>query len=238
MAITYRGVGTEAHANNNNVTPGLPTGHTTNDLLVIIDALRVSSETVSATDYVELLTAQTRTTILAKVHDGSEADPLVTKTGTTGSHSAVMIALTGTTNDLSPTSNIVHASASQGNGTSDNTIEYPALTITEDNTIVLLIATYNNDDDTTGQTFDTPSGFTQVGAYQTSLGADQTIIVYYSIQTAAANISAGTITRSGAGATAGSAAVLISLRASAVAGHPAARRFGRTPYGLENVRIY
>ena len=216
-AITYEGVGAAAHANGGAVTPGLPSGHTTSDLLVIIDAMRASSETVSATEYVGLLAVQTRTTILAKVHDGTEADPVVTPTGAPNSHSAVLIGLAGTTNDLSPTSDIVHASASAANGTADNTIEYPALTVSEANTIVLLIATYNNDDDGSGQTFDTPSGFTQVGAYFTGLGADQTIVVYYSIQTTAASISSGTITRTAAGATAGSAAALISLRAAAAA---------------------
>lgn len=237
MAITYNGVGTESHASNNSTTPGLPT-HASGDLLVVLDLLRATAETSAVTGYTQLATLSntgTRITAFGKIDGGAESGPTVTVSGTAGSHSSVMLSFDGTATNPATA---VHASASAASGTGDNTIDYPALTITEPNTVVLLILGFNNDDDTAGQTFDTPAGFTQVGEYHTSLGADQTIVVYYQIQTTATSISAGTVTRTAAGATAVSGALILSILPAAVAGHPASRRFGRRIIGVENVRIY
>lgn len=215
-AITYNGVGTDSHANNGSTTPGLPT-HASGDLLLIADTMRATAETPSATGYTNLYnlnSASTRITLFGKIDGGSESGPTVTVSGASNTHSSVMIGIDGTATDMGT---VVHASASQANGGADNSVEYPALTITENNTIVVLILEYNNDDDLIGDlSWSTPSGFTQVGSYCTALGADMCTVVYYQIQTTATNISSGSVTRTTTGATASHGALIVSLKSSVV----------------------
>lgn len=208
MAITFVNAGTAAHGNAVSVTPGLPTGHTTDDTLLIFDALKASG-TVSTSGYSELSTVlgstSRRLTVLSKTHSGTESDPTVAITGTGNSHSAVICAIRGSSGVLDGTPQ------TQTGDNVDLTIEYPALTVTEDNCIVWLFVSHNDDLASGALTFDTPAGFTKVGEYDTQAGGDHSFAIYYQIQTTASSISAGTVTKS-SGLGAVNAAMIFALK--------------------------
>ena len=208
MTITVVNVGTAAHANDASVVPGLPAGHTANDILIAFDALRADG-TIAATGYTEIATdgsTSHRLTALKKTDGGSETDPTLAITGTGNSHSAVVAAIRGSSGvvDGTPQTDV--------SGNVDLTISYPALTVNENGCIVWLFISHNDDLASGSLTFDTPSGFTKLGEWDTTLGSDHSLAVYYQIQTAAANIGAGTVTKSG-GADATSMAMIFALRA-------------------------
>jgi hypothetical protein len=215
MTITYVAAGTAAHANATSVTPGLPAGISAADTLLVIDALKADGTVAdSLGEYTELATVlgstSRRLTVLGKTHDGSESAPQIDITGTGNSHSAVMIALRGAYQTIA---SAVHASAGQAGDNVDLTIEYPALTITEDNCAVLLVISHNDDLASGALSFSTPAGFTKVGDYDTTLGGDHSFAIYEQIQTTATSISAGTVTKSGGGG-AVNAAIILALKAS------------------------
>lgn len=230
MSITYVGAGTAAHGNNVSVTPTLHASSTTGDLLLVFDGERGTSATCadSLAEYTQLgsVTAASHTaTVLARAHDGSEGDPQINITaGTVTSHSAVAVTIRGAVTTLtgSPAACLDGAIQTQSNGGSDLTIEYPALTVTNDNCIVFLFVKLN--DDLNGGSFDTPAGFTPIGPWDTTLGADHAFQIYYQIQTTATNISAGTVTASGGTVAAVSQAMIFAIKASAATGHPAMAR--------------
>lgn len=218
MAITYVNVGTAAHANAASVTPGLPASIAAGDTLLVIDALKADGTVAdSLAEYSQLATilgsTSRRLTLLGKIHDGSESAPQIDITGTGNSHSAVMIALRGAYQAIA---SAVHASAGQTGDNVDLTIEYPALTITENNCAVLLVVSHNDDLAAGALTFDTPAGFTKVGEYDTTLGGDHSFAIYYQIQTTATNISAGTVTKSGGGGAVNAAMIVALLPAASL----------------------
>lgn len=213
MAITFVAVGAVAHANTASVQPALPAGHTTADILIAFDANRADG-TSAAAGYTELHangSTSRRFTALSKTDGGTEAEPTIAVTGNANSHSALLCAIRGSTGEL-------HGSpVSQLNGNVDLTIEYPALTITQDGCVVFLFVTHNDDLGVGAYSFDTPAGFTKAGEFETQLGSDHSGAVYYQIQTTATSIGSGTVTKSGGG-TAVSAAMLFALLPTGIAG--------------------
>lgn len=237
MTIALVNVGTVEHLNNVSVSPGLYTGNSVDDLILNFDAFREPADgtTVTCAGYTSLAVAAStgsrRLSVFAKVHDGSEANPTNSGDGATNvSHSAATIGITGTLNDLSGGTPEILDGTPQTivGGATDLTIEYPALTVTNDNCIVFL-AIYNRDD-LGGFTFNTPAGFTKALEADTTLGADHAFAVYYQIQTTATNISSGTVTKSG-GTTATNLALIFALQPTVVSSLAPIRLVWRTANG-------
>lgn len=213
-AITFVAVGTAAHADNTTATPGLPSGHTSDDTLLIIDGVHSTAASPAASGYTTLKQdtglSSGKLTAFGKNDGGSESAPNVTVSGGASGdlHSAVMIALRGAQTDMAQ---ILSASANLKDSSVDQSLQYPALTITDANTAVVLAVRWNKDAAATC-TLSTPSGFTKVGQYASSTANDQTLAVYYQIQTTATNIPSGAVTVSGCSTTGPSQALVLALR--------------------------
>lgn len=201
--ITFVASGAAAHAANTSVTPTVPTGSTTGDLLLILAATRSSGQGTPTvpSGYFEIVDAA-NFKLFGKIHDGSEPNPTVTFAGAgdaTMSVSAQMATFRNTTSNVTYTDVIGVLNAVAQN------IAWPALIISINNALILLMG-WKQDD----WTSTTPSTGTKIGDPSTTLGDDQGITWARTIQTAKANIGSGTFTVSG-GATAVSRALVISI---------------------------
>lgn len=164
--VSFVSAGTAAHASNANVTPGLPLGIATGDLLLTWAAIRNSGTgTVDTpTGYTALLTSS-NVKLFGKIATGAEVAPTVSFTGgvANATTSAQMAAFRGFPNELA-------GFASQLNA-SDQNIGTPALTLDEAvDTGVVLYLGWKQDDWTS-----VSSGAIEIGEPSSTLGDDQGI---------------------------------------------------------------
>ena len=190
-AATFVAAGTAAHASNADVTPGLPAGHTTNDLLLIYAAIRNSGTGVPVAptgyhiptdaDGNPIFPADSNAQVFAKVHDGSESDPTVTFTGgvANADTSAQMCAFRNMPITLTDLAGIVLSAQTQLN-TSAQDIAVPHLPVTPYAGQIVLAFGWKQDDWTSVVS---PSGFTEIGEPDTTTGDDQGITWAYRIDT-------------------------------------------------------
>lgn len=196
---TLVAAGTAAHADNSLVTPGMPAGAQAGDLLLVFAAIRNSGTGTpnTPTGYTALATAG-NIGLYGKIHTGTESAPGVTFSGgvSGATTSAQMAAVRGV--QLA-----VHSTSAQLNGSAQN-IATPALTITRDRCLVLWLVW--KQDDATNFSF----GFSSVGAASSTLGDDQSMAWFYSVQTTGASRDANSITVTG-GASAISRGMLVAI---------------------------
>lgn len=211
--ITYVAAGTVSHGNNASVTPGVPAGYASGDLLLIFAAIRNSGtgsvNVPSGWTRMSGFLATDNCAILGKIATSSESSPTVTFSGgvANADTSAQMIALRGRfapITDLSP----VQRGASCLNDSAQN-ITYPGMTVEQDNSVVIYLG-WKQDDWTSVATI---SGATEIGEPSTTTGNDQGIVWDYVIQTTAAHIASGVFTVTG-GAGAISRGAVIVVRAT------------------------
>ncbi len=212
-AGTFVAAGTAAHADNASVTPTLPAGTATGDLLLILAAIRsAGTGTVSTpTGYTRLpvFAATDNVQLFAKVHSGSESNPTVSFAGGSAGDttSANMIALHNTPTTLTDLADVVTRSATLVN-TSAQDITLPSLHPGQEGCVVLYLG-WKQDDWTSAAT---PTGFTEAFESSSTTGSDQAIVLGYVIQTTATLATPGSVVITG-GASAISRGALVSIAA-------------------------
>lgn len=201
-AATFVAAGAVATAVNASVTPALPAGVTTGDLLLVFTAIRNSGTgTPNAPTGYTALVSYANMALYGKIHSGTESAPTVTFTaGAAGDDtSAQMAAFRGAQAS-------VIASATQLNGSVQD-IATPACSVLRDRCLVLYLG-WKQDDWTSVATV---SGATEIGDLPTTTGNDQGLVWDYVIQTTAASIAAATSFTVTGGAVAISRGVVLAL---------------------------
>lgn len=189
-----------AHTTSTNPTATLPPTYTTDDLLLLFINKRDVSETITvAPDQGYVLLGEddagvetSAIWIYGKIAtSGSETAPTWTFSGT----ATASYFMASFRDSLGPTAigSIVHALA-KGDTTTNNaaTITYPALTITVDNCLVLVMGRKRKAVDE-ATTVNALAGFTEIDEFRRT-NASSTIAVWtYQIQTTATSITSGTL---------------------------------------------
>lgn len=187
---TFVSAGTVSHAVNASVTPGMPAGMATGDLMLVLSMIRNSGTGVPVvpTDYTSLILFG-NVLLSGKIHDGSESAPVCAFTGgvANADTSAQMCAF------RDAGISVVGTPATLLNG-AGTTVPYPALTVANANGIVLAIGWKQ----TTHAGVAALAGMTEIGEGSTATGDDQSFAWDYVIQTAAANIASGSFAFGGA----------------------------------------
>lgn len=219
MALTYVGNGTTVEADNATVTPDFGSTAQASDIALAFGAIRTGTtgRTLSASGYSTIASyggsGQQPMYLFGKVAAASEAAPSVVPAGGAAGDvvQAVGILLRGAMTNLA---SIVHSSATSSNSSSASTpINTPALTITEDNCLVLVLVTYQLDATSFGA-FDPAAGTWEQKVFtSTTTGGNQAIAVYVSEQTTAASLSASTISISGQATGVTARVLAVALRA-------------------------
>jgi hypothetical protein len=190
--ISFVGAGTATAASSGSITPGLPSGWQTNDLLLIFASTRNSGTgTVDTPTGWTALATSGNTTVLGKIASGGDTDPTITFTGGAANETTIAqtAAFRGTHQDID---SVLLASAVQLNASAAN-IAYPSLTVSEDNCAVV-VAGWKQDDWTSVATL---SGMTEIEEKFSTLGSDAGQVWDYVIQSTHANISASSFTVTG-----------------------------------------
>jgi hypothetical protein len=203
--MTFVASGAAAHAANASVTPTIPTGSTTGDLMLILAATWSSGFGTpnTPTGYQRLIDAA-NLRLFGKIHTGSESNPTVSFTGT-GDATMAMSAQMAT---LRHAQLAVVDAAGVLNALAQNII-VPDMLVSITNALVLAFGW--KQDDWTSTT--SPAGFIKIGEPSTTLGSDQGITWARQIQTNALTVSGAIFTITG-GATAVSRGVVTSIPAT------------------------
>jgi hypothetical protein len=189
------------------VTVALP-DHQPGDVLLIYAAVRNNGvgTIVTPTGWKALVTND-NTVLLGCVSLGDTPDPVITASG--GGTNETLLARAfvapGLDRDLS---RVVHASATATNTAAAN-VTVPALTISEDNCLVLVCGWKG--DDWTSVAALSGQGFTELFESPSTAGSDAGIVVDYKIETAATSVTATSLTVTG-GTNAVGRAMTVALR--------------------------
>ena len=210
--VSFVNAGTNAHADNAAVTPGMYTGAAANDVILVLAAVRsASAATISITTGYTRLPVWPSTAniqLYAKVHTGSESDPTITPSGGSAGDavSAFTFGLRGAPCSLANLADLVVDSAIQSNAAAQN-IAYPGLYPWLQEGCFVLVIGHKDDDWTSVATL---SGMTEMRDISTPLGNQQGLVVDYVIQTRPALVAEGSfVVTGGASAVSRSAAIAI-----------------------------
>lgn len=191
--VTFVNAGSAAHANNANVTPGLPPGHVAGDTLLLLAAIHnlgVGSPN-TPTGYT-LLLDMGNVRLFGKVDGGAEAAPTVSFTGgTAGPTSAQMSAFRNVA--LFPTD------ANQTSNTGQN-IAYPALTPSTSRSLLLYLGWKRNNFTSVNTLAGDGGVAAEIGEFTTFQGAvGQGLAWDWLQQTSKTNVVAGSFVVVGGG---------------------------------------
>lgn len=242
MAITWRFTGTAANAlSGASHTPTL--GGTTvagNLKLCAVTQKNAADHTALVVDGFTLLLGKTNSSggtigLFGAISGDGDADPAVSSTDTTSGRTIISqcAVFTGTLDTV--TGIIAHSNTAENDNATSITM--PALTgVTTPNTLIVSLAGKANDWNLENPIIGASDALTELGQPERTTSAQIGLVWAYRIQTDAADVTTGDVTLSENSAK--SQAIIVSIKPAAVAGHPAARRFGRRIIGVENVRIY
>lgn len=209
--VTFGATGTAAHANNANVTPGIPASVATGNLLLCVAAIRNSGAGVPSTPagYTRLAVfpSSANVQVFAKIAtSGAEVAPTISFTGgvANADTSAQMIRLAGKWHSVA---NILVGSATRLNPSAQDII-VPGLSKPVCDDCIVLGVGWKQDDWTSVAT---RSGFTEIGEPSTTTGDDQGFVWDRVIQTTATSIPATPFVVTG-GASAISRSAIFALR--------------------------
>lgn len=186
--ITFGSAGTVSHANNANVTPGLPASLAAGDLMVMVAVIRNSGgtpNTPSGWTRLAVFPAATNIQIFAKIAGAGESGPTVSFAGgiANADTTAQIIRLTGKWHS---TANILIGAASCTNASAQN-ITVPGLSRPDADNCILIGVGWRQDDWTS---VDPRSGWTEIAEPDTTTGDDHGMVWDHAIQTTAADIAA------------------------------------------------
>jgi hypothetical protein len=208
MTITYVAAGASVTGNNASLTPALPAGIAVGDLLLVVASIRNSGTgTVNVPAGWAPVATSGNLAVLGRWNGSGVTAPTITFAG--GVANADTIARCVAFRGVSPDALAQSVSAAQLNGSAQN-VAFPALDVPED-AYGLLMALWKQDDATS---LTTPAGWTAVGLTSTTTGDDALQALFYEVQTAEADISAGSSTVTG-GASAISRGLLLALKPAA-----------------------
>ena len=204
-SITYVSAGTAVHADNADITPGMPAGWAAGNLLLALCAHRTTTGSFATPAGWELVGGDESVQLFARVAQTGDTAPLLDSSAPgAGSTTSAQIAAFGgrwhNTTVIRP-----ELPNSQRNDAAQN-IASPPNRVLVGNSLVIRWAW--KQDDWTSVT--APAG-TLIGSPSSTLGNDQGIAWSYEIQTTATPVAAGTWTVTG-GASAISRAGVVSLR--------------------------
>jgi hypothetical protein len=208
VTITFVAVAAGATGNNTSVAPAAPTGVAVKDLVIIAAAIRNSGAgTVTAPAGWTKVAESGNACLLGRFWQAGDAMPTVTFAG--GVANADTFARALAFRGVAPDQIAPDASAVLLNASAQN-VGYPALTVPSAGSAVLLFG-WKQDDATSVAT---PAGWTALFTTNQTTGDDQMVSAYYQIQTAAANIAAGSLVVTG-GAAAISRGLVAALKPAA-----------------------
>lgn len=169
MAIAFRALGTTSKVSSGNMSPGLPTGHTTDDILLLFTSQQDNVIcSVSGYTLIAFLNnaANCRMEIWAKRDNGAESAPTVTHTSG-GVSNAVIAAYSGVTNTLTVGTgggSIIRDVQTSAAAVTSTTSTGPALAssvISGDMRIFYGMFTVNDTSGATTNNWSTVTGFTE-----------------------------------------------------------------------------
>lgn len=242
MAITWRFTGTAA--NNTNGGNTIPTlGGTTNagdlKLIAVYQKAGTDYTVIAATGYTTLYGKNNSgggaVAILGMIAGAADGDPTVTSTDTTTGHTIVSqcAVFAGTLDTV--TGIIAHSNSAEN--AAAFSITMPALTgVTTPNTLIVSVGGKANDWNAENPIIGASDALTELGQPERTTSAQIGMVWAYRIQTTATDVTTGDVTLTENSAL--GVSIIVSIKPAAVAGHPAARRFGRNIIGVDNVRIY
>jgi hypothetical protein len=208
MTITYVGAGAAATGNNASVSPALPAGVVTGDLLLALASIRNSGTgTVAGASGWSVVATSGNVSVLGRFYNPAVTAPVITFTG--GVANADTIGRVAAFRNVSPDALTQTTSAAVLNASAQN-VTYPSLDVPED-AHALLMALWKQDDATS---LTTPGGWTAIGMTSTTTGDDAFQAMYYQIQTTEADIVSAAVTVTG-GAAAISRGLLLALKPAA-----------------------
>jgi hypothetical protein len=194
-SISYVSTGTAAHQNNASVTPGIPAGVQTGDLLLINAAIRtISTATPNTPTGYSALAGVTGSRLFGKIATSSaEVAPTVSFTGGAANNttSAQMSLFRGAALAVVDAQGLVNLS--------QQNMPFPSLTTSNDEELVVYVG--QKIDDWTS--VDTVVGATEIGESSSTLGDDQGIVWDYRVAP-----QAGTIVPAGSFVVTGGAAAV------------------------------
>ena len=173
--------------------------------------------------------------LLGAIAGDGDADPTVTTTDTTTGRSIIAQAavFAGTLNTV--TGIVAHSNSAEN--AAALSITMPALTgVTTPNTLIVSIGGKANDFQTENAIIGDSDALTELGQPERTSSAQVGLVWAYRVQTTATDVTTGDVTLGFNSAN--GVSIIVSIKPAAVAGHPAARRFGRRIIGVDNVRIY
>lgn len=187
MAIAFRAIGTTSKVASGNMSPGLPTGHVANDILLLFTSQQ-DNVNCSVTGYTLLSrvtnAANCQMEIWAKRDGGSESAPTVTHTAG-GVSNAVIAAYSGVDSGLTVgtgAGSIIRDLQTATSAAASTTCTGPALTgvVSGDERIFYGMFTVNDTSGATTNNWSTVTGFTErrddcsalSGAWATSFAVD------------------------------------------------------------------
>jgi hypothetical protein len=182
------------HDDNASVTPGLPAGLAEGDLLLIFAAIRNSGtgtvDTPAGYTRIDAFPVERNVAVFAKYASSSESTPTVSFTsGVAGATTSAQCAA------FRDVSIVVQDATAQLNGSAQD-IAFPAADVPYDNCVVLYLG-WKQDDWTSVAPI---SGATEIGEPDSTAGDDQGLVWDYVIQTAKADIAAGSFVVTGGAA--------------------------------------
>lgn len=195
-------------ASGQSVTPALPTDIEPGDVMFCWATVRNSGTgTIDTPTGWTVLVTNGNCVLLARVCTGGESAPTITATG--GAANETLVArcfnIKGAVRDLDT---VVHASSTNLNVSQQN-ITVPALTVSQDNCIILICGW--KQDDWTSVAALSGQGFSELFESPTTDGSDAGIVVDYKILTTAANVTADSLVVTG-GANAIGRAIVVALK--------------------------
>lgn len=219
--ISLVATGTTVEADNASVTPGFGATAQANDIGLTLAFLRTaaSGRTLTCAGNATLdsfgASSQQPMYAFAKTLGAAEGGPTVVPVGSVAGNvlQAVTLLLRGAEQNVS---NLLHVAAHKTTtgANSSVAIQTPALTITEDDCLLVLAVTYQLDCTSMG-TFNPGGGaWTQSKFTSTTTGSNQAIAVYTQLQTTATNIAASTVSISGQATGVTARTMLLALKAA------------------------
>lgn len=209
VTLSYVAVGTVSHANNASVTPSLPAGLATGDVMFLLAAIRNTAATSSTPTDWTLLTSSENVAVYAKIAEPGEAAPTVSFSGgSAGDDTTGQIAAFRPSSAFSATTDVVDmlTYAKWSTNTSAQDIAYPGVLsgkVDFNNSVILYIG-WKQDDWTS-----VASPGTEIAEPDTTTGNDQGVVWAYTIQTSKADVSSGSFTVTGGASAVSKGAVLL-----------------------------
>lgn len=219
--ISIVSVGTVSEANNASVSPAYGATPQAGDVGIVYGALRAATagRTLACSGYSTLdsfgASSQQPMYVFGKTLAAAEGSPTVTPSGSASGEvlQAVTMLLRNTASAATILHNQSHKTTTGAN--SSTPIQTAALTVTEDDCLIVALVSYQLDCSALGNFNPLADGnWTQQRFASTTTGNNQAIAVYTRLQTTATNIPASTITITGQATGVVARTILVALKAA------------------------